>query len=635
MLLDIIKSESLPLREVFELANPLSPLNQPIATTANGDGDDAGGGSSTRERRLPYLTTEDVAWATAPAVQGPPIVAAAIYCLYGIYYAQPGPLLVKIRISKEHQQTIMQLATYLAQSNALDALSLLKDLVKENALLPSSSLQPDTSLTNVNINTTAATTPGGGGVDGVDGVRSQPASTLAPGVGALYIIPGLRSEDAGTLREVHFHLDSTLTGLGTAHLDPLCRGYGEKLKDLWTSLGQSPSTVAEDADNGRASGRLSRQEEEEEQQVEGIADLSLGRYIHEYATKKREELHLILQHGPNWNEKVLKRERELAAKAPKVPETTIKVTTKTTVAGTATITRKKTVGSRKKVPSTAAAAAAVSNIPGVPGNVARQLAARENARTADITRRSKPWAERLGVDNVVEKELRERQQATAAALTGAITGGFGVDSDDDMPFVPGLQSQFEYLAGPSDAGGGGGGRSGRRSGGSTKKTATTIQGKRGQRRNRGSSSDSDSDDSTSDSSSSSSESDSSSSEDSTSSDSSDGEEVEMEQRAKKVGQRKLAAGRRTGARKAAAGTVGDGGAAAGSRGKGGGTKGGKTAPAVSANRGGQKGKAKGKGKGKARGGAGAAEKILETEVDVMNYVNEIDMALAEDDLAQI
>lgn len=614
-LLGIIKADSLPFREVFELANPFSPLNQQSITTANGDKDDAS------QERLPCLTPEDVAWATAPAVQGPPVVATAVYCLYSIYYAQPGPITTKIRVSKEQQETITHLATYLAQSNALDALSLLAQLVKEKALLPGSSLQPDTSLTNVNIN--IATTPAGG-VESVV-VGGPPASSLAPGIGASYITPGLRGEDAATLREVHFHLDSTLTGLGTGHLDPLCRGYGEKLKKLWRALGQQ-TRVAAAGPSRAAPGGVSGSEEQQ-QHLEGIADLSLGKYLHEYATKKREELQLNLQYGPNWREKMLKKEKESATRA---TETEITTTALDGGSQPSKTTRKKAPRSRKKAQNNrlsataaAAAAAAAHTIPGVPGNVSRQLLAREKARHIDIARRSQPWAELMGIDNVIEKELHATTTAPPQ-VAGYSTGlGLGIDSDEDMPFVPGLQSEFEYLAGPSDVAGGGTGTEGGGGGGdgSTKMTDTTIQGKRGKRTRNISSDTSSDDDFTSTATSTSPSSSNSSGE----SDPSDGEEVKMVEQATNK-QRQGAAGGR--GKKAAA--------ASGGRGRGrGGKATGKSASAVSVGsgmRGGKKGRGGGANKSAGKMAVGEA---VETQADVQNILREIDMALEEDARVQI
>jgi Small nuclear RNA activating complex (SNAPc), subunit 1 len=674
-LLAIIQSESLPVREVYELANPRSPLNQhPIA-----HGNGSGNGGGTGERKLPGLTPDDVAWATAPAIQGIPVIATAVYCLYGIYYAQPGPLITKIRISKEQQETIKHITTCLAESNALDAVSLLAQLVKDTALLPGSSQQPDTSLTNVNININTIT-----GVDGDAGAGASgggasstlpPASTLAPGTGASYIIPGLKGEDAATLREVHFHLDSTLTGLGTGHLDPLCRGYGQKLKELWSTLGHYEVTknknntsnvsnvavkgIKGDGNSGRAKsnvrggggkGAVKSTEEKQQQQqqesqqqqeqlLEGIADLSLGKFLHEYATTKREELQLNLQYGPNWRDKLLKKDLELGSKRGATTSVAAGPSAGGGVSTSTAAAKEKGAsgGSRKKK---TLSAAAIGNISGVPGNISRQLLAREKARQVDMARRSKPWADIMGVDNIIEKELHgaTANNTSTGAMNPFVPGGLGlglglgVDSDEDMPFVPGLQSEFEYLAGPSGLDTTGGTAAAGGGSGSTKMTDTTIQGTRGKkRRNNKDSSD---DDSLSSSSSSSSDSESSSSsDDSSSSDSySDGEEVHMIQQSRGKHKRAgaVGGGASRGGKKAA-------GAATAPKGNGKGTP---AVPAVSTGsgmRGGKKAAPKA-GVGKAapkprkKSAAAAAAENAATQDIVQRLLSEIDMVLEEDDM---
>ena len=257
--------------------------------------------------------------------------------------------------------------------------------------------------------------------------------------------------------------------------------------------------------------------------------------------------------------------------------------------------RKKAPRSRKKMDTDTSL-----NIPGVPG-VARQLLAREKARHVDIARRSQPWATRMGVDNVIEKEIQ-------AAITPF--GGL-IDSDEDMPLLPGLPSEYEYLAGPSDVADVGGG------GALTKMTDTTIQGKRKKVRGNNSS------DGSTTSSSSSSSSDSSSS-DSSSSDESDsgGEEVEMHLESRGArGKGK------------AVGAVGVGSQGRG-RGRGGRGGGGKAAGASVGS--GMRGGKKSQGAKAATGGRKKGSKVTAAAVeDVQNLLSEIDMALAEDARIQL
>lgn len=230
---------------------------------------------------------------------------------------------------------------------------------------------------------------------------------------------GLGGEDAATLREVRFHLDSTLSGLGTAHLDPLCRGYGEKLGALWTVL-----------ENGDGQGSAAIPA------PEGIADLSLGMWLHEYAVDKNKEVHLVLKHSSNWRAKKKRRKRgsrtETAATAAGGS-----AQPSTSAGGTAPTLSLPSGASTQARQRRGAGEGMVEEVAGVP-RVARQLLAREQARKADIARRSQPWATLMGVD---------------IAGTGHMgPGADGFVSDEDMPVIPGVESVHAYLAGKSEAG---------------------------------------------------------------------------------------------------------------------------------------------------------------------------------------
>ena len=258
-----------------------------------------------------------------------------------------------------------------------------------------------------------------------------------------FIYVGVRGEDAATLREVRFHLDSTLSGLGTGNLDPLCRDYGDKLAKLWTSLEHS------NTGSGRDPTLNQRDAPTMPPPPEGVAELTMGMWIHEYSIEKNKEVHLVLKHGPNWRKRVaskLRRRKKTEEEAQKSggiaqPSTSAAIPGAAMAYSLPAGTVKPLKRDKRRRGGVSGASAAA----GVPG-VARQLLAREQARRADIARRSQPWAAVLGVENL----------ATGVDTTNRGAGTFPSDadlisSDEDMPVIPGVDSVHAYLAGKSEA----------------------------------------------------------------------------------------------------------------------------------------------------------------------------------------
>ena len=59
------------------------------------------------ENSVTGIGGNDVMWVMAPTLQGLPVITAAVYCLYCLYFAQPGPLQVRIRVSRENHDAIL------------------------------------------------------------------------------------------------------------------------------------------------------------------------------------------------------------------------------------------------------------------------------------------------------------------------------------------------------------------------------------------------------------------------------------------------------------------------------------------------------------------------------------------------
>ena len=354
---------------------------------------------STTSQDLPPLTTHDIAWIKAHVPQGPQIVSAGVFALYCTYYAQPNTGSIKIRISKEEQQTLLGLAHYLHHTRSQEALLLFRQLLRDKAFIPSSFQHAK------------------GPSNGVE------AETLLPGVGATRLATGLRGPEAVLVREARFHFRSTLTGLGTAHLDPLFRGYEEKMKKLWTALGAGGGGGGESG--GSEKGAM----------PEGIADLSVGKWVHEYAVGKSKETNIVVEEGKYWRTfrergKKRKEEREEEKKQKKKKKD---LESASGGGGDAIVPVEN--GEKEGERESGGGKAKKRQRPRMPreqpqkrkekyhmvgGVNMKMIQAREVARQADIARRKTPWVQWMGVD-----------------------------PEEDMPLIPGMESKHAYLAGPS------------------------------------------------------------------------------------------------------------------------------------------------------------------------------------------
>jgi len=238
-----------------------------------------------------------------------------------------------------------------------------------------------------------------------------------------WYIAGLGGEDAAALREVRFHLDSTLTGLGTGHLDELCMQYRQQMIQLWDGL------------LGRA---------EYETSLQGVADLTLGRELHAFVINKGKEVNLVVQRG-NCGFRLArekktdaglrtkgrsKRKRREAAMM--MPANGFETQQRPTATCTA-VTQK---------PASSIGVEAADDVKGVPP-VMRQLLRRKVARREDIERRARPWAERMGVEMSIALPV-------AGSLV-PLSAAYSPENSEDMPLIPGMVSEFAHLAGPSAA----------------------------------------------------------------------------------------------------------------------------------------------------------------------------------------
>lgn len=221
---------------------------------------------------------------------------------------------------------------------------------------------------------------------------------------------GMPTEEAAALREAKFHLDSILRGLGTGHLEQLCRDYRYHLLDVWQACGDGASPPAE-----------------------GVAELGMGRQIHEYITSKGKDVANIL-HG-----------RTRGQKRPKAPDAGPPRKAQPSGEGIATIRRPVDDYSMPFTSRTAATARVkhplkrVSVSAGRAPAVTEQLRAREEARRKDIARRAAPWAERLGIkSNIIMEPLQSPVHDNG--------------SEEDMPSIPGIPSSYSQPIDTEDGG---------------------------------------------------------------------------------------------------------------------------------------------------------------------------------------
>jgi hypothetical protein len=320
--------------------------------------------------------------------------ASAIYCLYCLFYAQPGSPTIKILVGKEHQAAILEAVPALQTASMAEPVNLLRRLRADHVLVPGALHRP--------ANATAS--------------LENSNAPLAPGIAVFGISHGLSAEEAAMLREVRFHFDASLPGLGTRHLGQICGDYQKTLEDVWKAFGHYSDGEAGLPSNGvTAAGAAATP-------PHFVADLEVGQYIDDYIVLKQVEIKKILQEGRV-------REESKAADGSRMKGIQGTEAEKPRVRGVRPRRRQQRKAQRE--PARGAMAVGAEGLP----VVARKLQARERARDREMRMRAQPWATRLGVDEEGLERPPSRQPV--------------YDSEEDMPGLPGVVSAWEGLAGPS------------------------------------------------------------------------------------------------------------------------------------------------------------------------------------------
>lgn len=325
---------------------------------------------------------------------------SAVYCIFCLYHAQPNDSKIKIRIGTEHQLALLEairefrrLESEKKDYQNNEAIDLCKRLYKTRSFVPGASETLDKNLS----------------YEYQKGKQSR-----MPGVGVLGLPFGLRGQDAALLREVKYHIDTCLLSLGTGNLEGFCREYRETLGDLWSSFGQGNDT-GEDSE-GRV--LMQKRKKTYKEPPLFVADLDVGHYIHEYCKLKEAEVKNVLS-----SKKVrvsgIKSKKKTNEKEKRV--SLFKESDRSRLIDSDDSKKQSRIASRRLEAQTQI------QIP----KGAKAAVARDAARQMDMENRAKPWAKHMGV----EGNFVRAQPA--------------YDSEEDMPGIPGIESAWEDLAGPS------------------------------------------------------------------------------------------------------------------------------------------------------------------------------------------
>jgi hypothetical protein len=462
-----------------EDAPPGPPAAAEAAAEAAAPADSGAAGAAQLAPQAEQLDDEALLWLHSVGEER--VAAAAVYCLHCLFSAQPGKPTVRIRLGEQHQRKLIgerrraraslfalqmhechrrilntaaavhpreplrnlpplpaDLADELARAELGDAAAILRHLLRSGALAPACAhaaapapaeregaqqpLAPGAGVLSL--------TPGAGGLSLSPCARCAPCRSrrrqLTPAhASSRQLTPahaappaGLWGEDAATLREMRFHLDSTLRGLGAAHVRTLCGRYQGHLAQLWAALGDG---------GGEA--------------PPSVADLKVGDTLCQLIELEEGYVNMALAKGLSWKPAVeqAKAERRRVAAA----------AARAAAAGAGG--GGGGAGPSRPAPRPAAPPAPPAPVAPAPEDdlsvdahglpaVAKRLMQRQAARKADMQRRARPWAKLMGL---------------TMAVPPVPEGELDVE-EDDMPAIPGMPSLRAHLAGPARAGGGGG-----------------------------------------------------------------------------------------------------------------------------------------------------------------------------------
>ena len=326
---------------------------------------------------------------------------SGIYFVYCLYHTQPKTPTVKIRVGIEHQAALLQtVEEFGSEDHGTDAIPILKKIYQDELMAPAGPSFPD--------------------VDLVKHSEGRRPLFRIPGAGASGLPYGLRGEDAALLREVRYHIDVCLRGLGTSDLEPLCEEYRQALQKVWKSHGMNADAEKEQHISKSTMRSL------DSTTPKFVADLDIGHTVHEFCKLKEAQVRNVIaskksrtvggrrvEEVSQETEEGGKSESRRTQGAPLEPSTT------------------EAIGRRRRTTITPRGLAAESG--GKIPKGAREAIARDAARQKDMERRARPWADRMG--------LREK--------LGNMPSQVVYDSEEDMPGLPGVTSVWEDLAGPS------------------------------------------------------------------------------------------------------------------------------------------------------------------------------------------
>ena len=207
-------------------------------------------------------------------------------------------------------------------------------------------------------------------------------------------------DETNAAREVRYHVNSTLSGLGSGHLESLCTRYKRHLQNLWSAFNPHGEPAPE-----------------------GVAELSLGLWVHKYVDEKSKEVEDILNHGKRRRKAILSLNRdkesiamdavELNAGRTAIPDGGIsrKRPASKSLKGSSSKEKGEMTRDRDKISRALGGMSAISD----------KLAAREKARRKDMSRRAKPWTKQLGISDLL-----------------TFSHSSDVIEQEDMPIIPHL-----------------------------------------------------------------------------------------------------------------------------------------------------------------------------------------------------
>lgn len=183
-------------------------------------------------------------------------------------------------------------------------------------------------------------------------------------------------------------MNSTLSGLGSGHLDTICSRYKNHLQNLWSAF---------NPDGGPA--------------PEGVAELTLGLWVHKYVDEKSKEVDRILNHGKRRRKAVLQPDGKKFPTEIEIEDVSRAKIPSGKSLGATSQKKEEMSRHRGKISRALGGMAAISD----------KVTAREKARKKDMLRRAKPWTDQLGISDLL-----------------IFSNSNNILEQEDMPVIPNL-----------------------------------------------------------------------------------------------------------------------------------------------------------------------------------------------------